>query len=80
LQWWLRKRINGPFKSVGDRLDHGRQDDTSNCGIVCANTAACNIFEDDDLWTTEAKALERGWWFVVLVKKHIDDVSFSSSP
>ncbi|KAH9979551.1 hypothetical protein BGW80DRAFT_1442528 [Lactifluus volemus] len=60
LQWWLKKRLDGPFKNLGDGLEHGRQDDMSNCGILCANTAACDIFEDDDLWTTETKALKRG--------------------
>lgn len=59
---------------MGDSLEHGHQNDWTDCGILTANTAAREIFEDE-LWTENKKQYERGKWFVTLVSKHIKEVS-----
>lgn len=71
--WWLKKRLSTSFKSMGDELVHGDQEDVTDCGILCANTAACEIFENEVLWTPQRKVLERVNWFNTLVMKHIDE-------
>lgn len=76
LQWWLKHRFGTTFKNVGNQLEHGKQEDWTDCGIVSANTAAREIFRDEPLWTVEKKQLERVAWFVKLCQAHIDDVSF----
>jgi hypothetical protein len=73
LQWWLRKRFRGPFKDCGDTLEHGLQEDGTECGIVAPNTAAREVFRDE-LWTTDRKVFERANWFCKLSAAHVKDV------
>lgn len=74
LKWWLKGRFKKTYKDVGDSLEHGRQNDWTDCGILTANTAAREIFEDE-LWTGKTKQFERGKWFVTLTSKHLEEVS-----
>lgn len=76
LQWWLKCRFGEKFKDIGNQLGHGKQEDWTDCGIVSANTAAHELFRDEELWTVEKKQLERVAWFVKLCRAHIDDVRF----
>lgn len=62
LQWWLRKRFCGPFKDCGDVLEHGRQEDGTECGVITPNTAAREVFHDE-LWRQDHKVVERVSWF-----------------
>ena len=77
LKWWLKGRFKKIFKDLGDSLEHGSQNDWTDCGILSANTAAHEIFEDE-LWTGNTKQFERGKWFVTLVTKHMKEVSIST--
>ena len=79
LQWWLKQRFGAKFKDIGNQLEHGRQEDWTDCGIVSANTAAHELFGGEALWAVETKQLERVAWFVKLCRAHIDDVRFLSS-
>lgn len=79
LQWWLKHRFGEKFKDIGNQLEHGRQEDWTDCGIVSVNTAAHELFRGEALWTVEKKQLERVAWFVKLCRAHIDDVRFLSS-
>lgn len=74
IQWWLKKRFGIQFKDCGDDLEHGKQEDFTDCGIACANTAARELFEDP-LWSDEQKGDQRVRWFITLTKKHIKEVS-----
>ena len=58
---------------LGDTLIHGEQDNATECGILTANTAAHEIF-NDELWGAEEKADERACWFNVLRDVHIEEV------
>jgi len=78
LQWWLQKRFRGPFTNCGDALEHGRQDDATECGIVTANTAAREVFHDA-LWTSNQKNVERVDWFHMLCAAHVNDVRVNTS-
>lgn len=75
IQWWLKHLFRAIFKDQGNTLSHGIQRDFTDCGILCANTAAREIFENEILWKPKRKRLERVVWFNTLVKKHIDEVS-----
>ncbi|KAG6819326.1 hypothetical protein H0H93_012927 [Arthromyces matolae] len=75
IQLWLKKRFRGPFKDLGDAMEHGQQDDYTDCGIVSANSAANEIFHDCPLWTPERKVAERIEWFIALCKAHVTDVN-----
>ena len=75
IQWWLKSRFNRAFKELGDKLQHGDQEDYTDCGILAANTAACELFEDEEIWTPKRKVLERVTWFNKLVEKHISEVN-----
>src|SRR6266498_679155 len=75
LQWWLKKWFEKEFSDSGDQLEHGLQDDGISCGIVVANTTAHDIF-NDKLWMAEHKAVERVQWFMMLSKKHMEDICF----
>lgn len=79
VQTWLKRRFGKEFKSTGDSLAHGDQEDFTDCGILMTNTAAHDMF-DDTLWTYERKAIERANWFIRLSKAHIEDVRTSVSP
>ena len=74
LKWWLKGRFKMTYKELGDSLEHGCQNDWTDCGILSANTAAHEIFEDE-LWTAKTKQFERGKWFVTLITKHMKEVS-----
>ncbi|GLB42721.1 hypothetical protein LshimejAT787_1201700 [Lyophyllum shimeji] len=74
LQWWLKKRIGRQFKEMGDQLEHGRQEDWTDCGVISPNTAAHEVF-NDELWTCERKVHERLRWFLTLCRAHIEDVN-----
>jgi len=52
---------------------HGRQEDFTDCGILAANTAAHDIF-NDQIWTPETKPVERMKWFLALARIHMKDV------
>lgn len=67
------KRFGKPFKNTGDSLAHGRQEDFTDCGMLTANTAAHNIF-NDELWTKDRKNVERARWFITLSEAHIKEV------
>ncbi|KAF9459537.1 hypothetical protein BDZ94DRAFT_1381618 [Collybia nuda] len=71
LKWWLGKRFNSAFVDLGDSLEHGSQEDGTECGLLATNTAAHETFHDT-LWTCERKILERVEWFNKLFKAHID--------
>jgi hypothetical protein len=73
LQWWLKKRFHRAFVELGDDLEHGWQEDGTECGLVTTNTAAHEMF-NDVLWTCERKTVERVEWFNRLWKAHIEDV------
>lgn len=73
LQWWLGKRFNNSFVNLGDDLEHGSQEDGTECGLLATNTAAREMFHDT-LWTCERKILERVEWFNKLCNAHIDYV------
>jgi hypothetical protein len=75
LQWWTKEHFGRRFQNLGDELEHGDQNDWTDCGIVAANTAAREIFGDTK-WTAERKEEERLLWFLTLVKKHVDEVRF----
>ena len=75
IQWWLKSRFERTFNELGDDPQHGDQEDHADCGIVAANTAACELFSDEELWTPGRKALERVSWFNKLVEKHISEVT-----
>lgn len=74
IQWWLNARFGTHFKDLGDNLAHGKQEDFTDCGILCANTAACEIFEGKEIWRQDIKGQERAKWFLTLAKKHMKEV------
>jgi hypothetical protein len=76
LQWWIKHRFGEKFKDVGNQLEHGKQEDWTDCGIISANTAAHELFSDEAVWTVEKKQHERVAWFVKLCRAHIKDVRF----
>jgi len=79
LRLWLETRFkDGKFTDKGDLLEHGNQEDFTDCGILCANTAAHEIF-NDPVWTVSNKKTQRAQWFVTLIKKNIDEVSTINS-
>lgn len=73
VQTWLKQIFGKEFKNTSDSLQHGKQDNFTDCGILAANTAAHNIF-GDDIWTNEIKSLARVEWFRILGISHIKDV------
>ncbi|RDB22778.1 hypothetical protein Hypma_009978 [Hypsizygus marmoreus] len=62
---WLEKRLNGPFKNLGDSLPHGRQQDATSCGICSPNTISHNAL-GDPMWTCSRGVYERVNWFNIL--------------
>jgi hypothetical protein len=40
LQWWLSAHFRNNFKDLDDNLPHGKEEDYTDCGILCVNTAA----------------------------------------
>jgi hypothetical protein len=75
LQEWLKARFKKDFTDCDNQLEHGLQDDGTSCGILAANTAAHEVF-DDPLWMVKRKAAERVGWFVALSEIHMKDVGF----
>ena len=73
LKWWLKSRFEREFKDCGDTLNHGFQIDVTDCGILAANTAAHDVF-NDVVWTVERKIEERVQWFLTLSKAHMCEV------
>jgi hypothetical protein len=37
------------IKELGGELQHGDQEDYTDCGILAANIAACKLFEDEEI-------------------------------
>jgi hypothetical protein len=74
LQLWLKYHFGEKFKDLGNHLEHGKQDDWTDCGIISVNTAAYEIFRDEVLWTVRRKQHEYVTWFLKLCRAHIDDV------
>ncbi|KAF8164694.1 hypothetical protein B0H34DRAFT_670722 [Crassisporium funariophilum] len=74
VMWWLKERIGKQFKDVGDELEHGEQNDFTDCGIVAVNTAAHEVF-GDELWTDATKSRHCVQWFLMLAKKHMEEMS-----
>ncbi|KAJ7438890.1 hypothetical protein B0H11DRAFT_2356551 [Mycena galericulata] len=60
--WWLRGRVDKRFKSTGNVLRCGRQNDTINCGIIAVNTIAHHVI-GDALWVASHKVQNRIKWF-----------------
>jgi hypothetical protein len=75
LQWWLSACLRNIFKDLGNNLLHGKQEDYTDCRILCVNTAAYEIFEDEKLWQQDIKGQERAKWFLTLAKNHMNEVS-----
>ncbi|KAG6906429.1 hypothetical protein DXG01_013965 [Tephrocybe rancida] len=75
LQYWLKRWFRHQFTDLGDALEHGEQDDFTDCRILSVNTAANEVFHDQPLWTPARKTIERIDWFVTLCRAHVADVN-----
>ena len=73
LKWWLEAHFQGKYKDCGDQLVHGNQEDITDCGILAANTAVHDLF-NDPLWTVAGKMKERTQWFLTLSRAHMAEV------
>ncbi|EEB88926.1 hypothetical protein MPER_13042 [Moniliophthora perniciosa FA553] len=65
-QKWLKACLNGPFKYLGNTLEHGVQEDFISCIPAAMNTIAHGVF-GEPVWKPERRYLDRIAWFTLLV-------------
>jgi hypothetical protein len=62
------------FKDEGDKLRHGKQEDTWSCGICLPNTIAHDLFDETLFHHTKCRLLWM-WYFVRLARAQLEKVS-----
>lgn len=75
LCWWSEARLEITLHNLGDIIPHGVQDNWTDCGIIAANTAFRLIVNDEPIWMSENRCSERIRWFLILLRRHVLDVS-----
>ena len=62
------------FKDEGNKLRHGKQEDTWSCGICLLNTIAHDLFDEPLFHHTKCRLLLMQY-FVRLAREHLEKVS-----
>ena len=75
VQKWLRTVIGHPFSDLGDKLKHGRQEDSFSCGITALNTIGHNIFNEPLFHHADRRVL-RMRLFIRLAKAQLTKVRY----
>lgn len=75
IQSWLKKEFGKKFTYEGDKMNHGKQEDTVNCGVYHLNTTEHELFGVEIL-THGKRRLARMQWFNRLAKAQLEHVSY----
>ena len=73
VQKWLRTTFGQQFSDLGDKLKHGRQEDTFSCGVATSNTIAHNILNEPLFHHADRRVL-RMRLFIRLAKAQLTKV------
>src|SRR5882762_5414619 len=75
IQLWLKKEFGKEFTCEGDKMKHGKQEDTVNCGVYHLNTTEHELFGVEIL-THGKRCLARMQWFIRLARAQLEHVSY----
>ena len=78
IQSWLKKEFGKEFTCEGDKMKHGKQEDTVNCGVYHPNTTEHELFSVEIL-THGKRHLAHMQWFIRLARAQLEHVSYQNT-